>query len=97
MAVVGSEQATRQAAFLAEAVVTGETSERASGIQTVVSRGNIVACPVECVCGVESVKCVPKWSRAGWAFSRRGEHDSSHDSTSNYSCGSLIAGAARID
>ena len=52
MAVVGSEQATRQAAFLAEAVVTGETSERASGIQTVVSRGNIVVCLVEYVCGV---------------------------------------------
>ena len=50
MAVVGSEQATRQAAFLAEAVVTGETSERASGITTAVSRGNIT-CLVEYACG----------------------------------------------
>ena len=33
MAVVGSEQATRDAAFLAGAVVTGETSERASSIR----------------------------------------------------------------
>lgn len=33
MAVVGSGRATREAAFLAEAVVTGETSERASSIR----------------------------------------------------------------
>ena len=50
MAVVGSGQATRQATLLPEAVVTGETGERASGIRTAVSRGNIT-CLVEHACG----------------------------------------------
>ena len=56
MAVVGSGQATRQATFLPEAVVTGETSERASGITTAVSRGNIT-CLVEYACGCVGSGC----------------------------------------
>ena len=59
MAVVGSEQATRDAAFLAGAVVTGETSERASGIR--------LLCPG----AIRVVELVVVVVEAGWAKSTR--------------------------
>lgn len=70
MAVVGSEQATRQAAELAEAVVTGETSERASGIRLLCPGGQY------CVLVEDVVVCSGGGGQAGhdgWSW-RRGEH-----------------------